>query len=103
VSLQREVVRDARGEIRVVFDDENPRRRLAHTVVVGTAGAVGNETTKRAPPPGADSTRACPPFASATSRTMVRPMPLPPLFSAVSPRKKGRQMSSRSFFAMPGP
>ena len=63
----------------------------------------GSRIWNRAPPPGASSTVAEPPWASATARTRESPKPKPRWERLASPRNSRRQTASRSAAATPGP
>src|SRR5262249_41959135 len=99
VALELEIVLDTRGEIGVVFDNEN----AGHVHGVDARDTVGSTTMNRAPPAAARSTRALPLCAATTSCPTDNPMPLPPVSAPLSPRVNGRQMRSRSASLTPGP
>ena len=55
----------------------NSTRSADHLNALDRADVAGSVTTKRVPPPSSGSTRASPPIATASSRTMASPMPVP--------------------------
>src|SRR5690606_38217187 len=83
----------------VVYDQDS---RFQYTSLPRTAGSVsraGKYTVKRAPRPGAESTKMAPWCASTARCTRARPRPDPP-FRVV---KNGSKIRGTSSGAMPGP
>src|SRR4051812_12259131 len=92
VALRLQVVRLERGELRLVFHDEDP----AHAALRSDAGRT---TRTRRPPSGERSARMSPPCASAMLRHKARPRPAPPfarLRDASTRKKRSKSRGSAS-------
>src|SRR5262245_48518165 len=73
--------------------------RLGERQAAGGGVRTGRTRTNRLPRPGSLSSSSRPPSASASSRAIVRPSPVPP----PSPDQNGRKIRSASCGAIPGP
>ena len=68
--------RERPQDLRLVVDDEDPRR--GHRSTVAGSSAASKAIPNADPCPGCDSAHTRPPFASTNPRVIARPRPLPP-------------------------